>query len=52
MLHSTSIAKAQSATIAETLATLNRALTAQRPTISISDCNTPGCTCCPKGGRR
>lgn len=39
--------------IKQTLATV-ATITApsQRPTISTSSCNTPGCTCCPKGGRR
>ncbi|MEV6865419.1 hypothetical protein AB0M44_30985 [Streptosporangium subroseum] len=36
--------------IVQTLATLNKAIAAQRPTISTSSCTTPGCTA--KGCKR
>lgn len=35
--------------IAETLATLNQAMTTTRPTVSTSGCTNPNCTC---GGAR
>jgi len=38
--------------ITQTIATLQQAMTAQRPTISTSACTTPGCTNCAKGGKR
>lgn len=54
MLHSTSIAKAQSAAIVQTLADLATATDpSRRFRVSAQPllC-TSGCTCCPKGGRR
>jgi len=38
--------------IAQTLTTLTQAMTAQRPTVSTSSCNTPGCTACTRKASR
>ncbi|MEU0516676.1 hypothetical protein [Streptosporangium sp. NPDC006007] len=38
--------------IAETLATLNQALSECRPTVSTSSCTAPNCAACKKGGVR
>ncbi len=39
------------AEIAQTLATLNASMTADRPTVATSGCTDPRCTCCT-GGKR